>query len=225
MSPAEDALLRQLRVSLGLKGDLDSVGCIDVLLSGALAEKRSRKAVNQAKLRERKRQHSGNALATQRLPIDHQSVTESATFGGSGGSESGDSSSLSESGSPSPAESPLSTREPATNPSADGAFGMTADVWAEGIRLATGRPCTPPRGKAVLPFHEAVKAHCPKGADAVEWVRSEASRYAQQRLGRGDAADLFGWIKWLNAGCPPPAKSSLVQPAADERIWKIGDGE
>jgi hypothetical protein len=102
-SPAELAVLRTLRGSLEAIAP-SLVPSIDLLLSGSLAERRSRQAVNQANLRERERQRNDNASATQEPPKVNASATE-RTHNGNGSATGGKGgalgSSLVSSGSPS----------------------------------------------------------------------------------------------------------------------------
>ena len=83
-------------------------------------------------------------------------------------------------------------------PSSDGAFGMTGPAWADGIRKATGKPCTPPRGQAQVGLLlEALKTHKAPELDPVAWITDSAERFARANVGK--VLSIFKWVDWLNS--------------------------
>jgi hypothetical protein len=102
----------------------------------------------------------------------------------------------------------------------DGAFGMTASAWADGVRQVTGKPCTPPRGSQLAPLNDALKLHKPPDAEPVQWVTESAKAYASANAGRRH--HVFAWVDWLNSGSPVQGQTPVpglgFDPAkADER--------
>lgn len=118
---------------------------------------------------------------------------------------------------------PVTSRHDVTvteNVTRDGAFGMTAAAWAEGIRSYTRKGCTPPRGPSqVATLLDSIREHS-KGAEPVEWVRQSAAAYARE-LG-SKAPNVFGWADWLNrpeAGATPaPGEGPAVKAARAQRL-------
>lgn len=83
----------------------------------------------------------------------------------------------------------------------DGAFGMSVDAWCDGVRLATGQPCTRPLPRVVAMLADALSKHCPEGIEIVDWSRDRARHWASGRKGR--ELSPFPFVAWLNSGSPP----------------------
>ena len=92
---------------------------------------------------------------------------------------------------------------PARNAMDDGCFGMTISAWCDGIRIATGHPCTPPVQGAVRQLVHCLGAHRPTPCpDPVDWARTVAGEYV--RMNPASQWSAFGFVRWMDAGRPPP---------------------
>ncbi len=104
---------------------------------------------------------------------------------------------------------------------ADGAFGMTCDSWAEGVRTVTGGFFPAPRGKAAGDLAKALQGALAlfPGVDACESARKAGEAYARAQPGR--TLDSYDFGRWLGSGRPartPPKAIVAVDPvrAAEE---------
>lgn len=90
----------------------------------------------------------------------------------------------------------------AANATADGAFGLTVDSWAGGIRSVSGQPYPRPSGKAAGRLAEALKAE--RGADYMgdpcEHAHEAGAAYARANPGR--TLDVFDYERWVGSGRP-----------------------
>jgi hypothetical protein len=109
------------------------------------------------------------------------------------------------------------------NASADGAFGMAVNSWADGIRSVTGKPFVPPRGGELGKLLDAFDAHAPAGADRIEWAREAGGAYARARA--GEMLNVHRFMDWLNSdraarGLKMP--SHIQRAPAGGSLWEVG---
>jgi hypothetical protein len=86
-----------------------------------------------------------------------------------------------------------------------GVFGFEAEAFADGIRVATGKPCTPPRGADVGRLGDVLREHGPNGESTGEerlvWLKRTASDFVRSSDARfGFSVRRF--VDWLNADRP-----------------------
>lgn len=100
---------------------------------------------------------------------------------------------------------------PASQPASQApASGLLAAAWAQGVRAATGRPCTVPAQRWHLEaLARSAAAHGPEAPEAPDtvaaWLAASAERFVAAQLaaqGAGQPAALTPerWEAWLNAG-------------------------
>lgn len=101
-----------------------------------------------------------------------------------------------------PASRPAATSQVRIrNATDDGAFGLSVDAWAEGVRSATRNPFVLPRGGSseLSKLVEAILAFAGT-ADRVGWARDAGAAYAKARA--GEKLNAHGFLDWLNSGRP-----------------------
>lgn len=98
---------------------------------------------------------------------------------------------------------------PASQPASQApTSGRLAAAWAQGVRAATGRPCTVPAQRWHLEaLARCAAAHGPEAPDTVaDWLAASAERFvaaqmaAQGAGGQPSALTPERWEAWLNAG-------------------------
>lgn len=119
----------------------------------------------------------------------------------------------------------------AANGTDDGAFGETVSAWADGIRLATGRPMsTPPPGNERRKLVSCIVEHCPKVADRVDWARDAGRAYGSAAETADQLLNVHVFTDWQNSkrrfrrvasGPRPPA----TNPIPMKRAWTAGKAE
>lgn len=106
------------------------------------------------------------------------------------------------------------------HPTKDGAFGMTCDSWAQGIREVNGGFFPAPRGKAGGDLAQALHGALAlfPGEDECDSARLAGEAYA--RANRGRTLDSYDFARWLGSGRPvrnPPKAAGPLDPELEKR--------
>jgi hypothetical protein len=96
---------------------------------------------------------------------------------------------------------------------------MAVANWCDGIRQITGVPMLQPRGAPLRTLLEALAAHCPAGADPVDWAQQQASAYAKAQA--GVPLSPFKFADWLSSG-RPDRNTARVFPKPDVALTAEG---
>ncbi len=115
---------------------------------------------------------------------------------------------------PEPPDSAPPTPRSLGVPPSSRAHAVLAAAWAQGVRAATGRPCTVPAQRWHLDaLARCAEAHGPQEpAELGPWLAASAERFVAAQQAQGAPASAVSperWETWLNAGLDGPAEDPL----------------